>query len=169
LFEENLIMENNHAQMPQEALNHQFLAAIESGDLILVRDLLRSGANVSAVDAQGRTALDIACAGGHERIIEEIARPKPMLWVERNDGILPPENINIVVMLTSGLTEIGRNIGGMYCWLDQANDRFIADAETPEDTWRCVAAFVVIEPYAMHGWKYKESDPGASRQRIGLA
>ena len=61
-----------------------------------------------------------------------------MNWVELPPGLLPPENVDMLVAMKRGdsgvLTMLGRNLEGCFCWYDPVADRFVDfwdDASTP--------------------------------------
>jgi hypothetical protein len=61
---------------------------------------------------------------------------------------LPPENVNLLLELTSGIQAMGRNLAGRCCLYEPGIDRFVeitaAAAEPDEATWRYVARYFVI-------------------------
>lgn len=53
------------------------------------RDSLKTGASVDAVDADGNTAVALACAAGHGRIIKMLMRKGADLNAANSDGNTP--------------------------------------------------------------------------------
>jgi hypothetical protein len=63
-----------------------------------------------------------------------------------NTDCLPPEDIDLVFALVSGIQVVGRNLGGRCCFYEPARDRFVEaiDGLTDKETWKYVTRYFVI-------------------------
>ncbi len=67
-----------------------------------------------------------------------------MNWVQFNKQHLPPENVDLVVRLTTGLKAFGRNMNGCFHQYHAGTDRFVEVIIRPNDPWYSVTHYVVI-------------------------
>ncbi|TWU59732.1 Ankyrin repeats (3 copies) [Rubripirellula tenax] len=88
------------------------LAALD-GDQLLIRELIRHGADVDAQCGTGQTPLWFACNGGHYEAIKELLASGADYTITNNDGYTPRDRIaasdpRIIAMLDDHVARKGR-------------------------------------------------------------
>ena len=68
-----------------------------------------------------------------------------MNWVPFNTTQLPPENIPLLVRLTTKQKFYGRNLDGLFHQYHPNIDRFIEVTMRPNDPWYAITHYCIID------------------------